>query len=358
MTDHESELIQQQIIKYDETKLIEFVKKMLLINGRFLGFRGNQEHYDLRVDHIGSGIFPKSIKIFGGMEYCGVVTFPQHKTKKLGMSSSYLKDFENVGTFPVLPHLPEQDIGGAYKRFVALLPKDSKCKKFFRRINKKENKFYANMPMGPDTIRKLGQEAFADAGLSSYKTCHSLRGAFISALANDPSINDSERMAAARHRSVTSNAGYQARGGTSSLARISNIVGSVVDGEGNSEDTIMKKSFKELALDEKKPSAPALKTLDSPDVSPIILKGNRRTSRAGNAMDFENQYSPISEYQPPNFQPQASSGAMSFYTQQEYNGLQDDLQNVHHQRTSRTSHNYHSMSVNTQREFNALQNEI
>lgn len=49
---------------------------------------------------------------------------------------------------------------------------------------------------------------------------HSLRSEFITRLANDPSVNDAERMRSSRHSSVQASAVYQKRSSVSEMNKL------------------------------------------------------------------------------------------------------------------------------------------
>ena len=63
---------------------------------------------------------------------------------------------DDIGKFPVLSDGKKgdvrNDIGGAIKRFMSLLPESVKNNRFYKRVTK-DNLFFANQVLGKNTIR-------------------------------------------------------------------------------------------------------------------------------------------------------------------------------------------------------------
>ena len=89
-------------------------------------------------------------------------------------------------------------------------------------MRRKGTSFSNQQPIGKDTITKMIREGFNILGIERWHRLnpHALRGHFVSILANDPSINDSERLAACRHRSLKTNQKYQQRGQAQECRRL------------------------------------------------------------------------------------------------------------------------------------------
>jgi hypothetical protein len=87
---------------------------------------------------------------------------------------------------------------------------------------KKDNTFEPKKLLGHGTVRKCIQGAYERMGIKNFQTLrsHTLRGEFINRLANDDSVNLSETMAAARHKSATASVAYQTHSTTSDTNRL------------------------------------------------------------------------------------------------------------------------------------------
>ena len=85
--------------------------------------------------------------------------------------------------------------------------------------------YYANCPLGRNYILDLFKEGAAILGLPDSKSfsAHSLRAMFITNLSNGKGVNDEERMASARHESVSASAIYQERNSVSESNKFASL---------------------------------------------------------------------------------------------------------------------------------------
>ena len=131
---------------FDETNLIEFQEKLLVGFGSLFGFRGSSEHVLLTINMIGHGFFTDDHPLCPGMEWWGIKHISKDKRHKLGLHTAHVKETEDdIGKFPVLSDGKKgdvrNDIGGAIKRFMAILPQGTKSNRFYKRVSK-DNVFF------------------------------------------------------------------------------------------------------------------------------------------------------------------------------------------------------------------------
>ena len=203
-------------------------QKVLVGCGIFVGFRGYKEHYHLSLDQIKTGVFPSNHPSHPGLDWCGIDHFPSDKVEKLGLETSHVRNVdEGLGRFPILSDGKKGDIsndfGGALLRLKNKIPdskKNLRC--IYRRVSANKKRYLPDSRIGEHKIRELIQLAYKHMGIPNWKTLksHALRGLFINTLANDESVNITEVMAAARHRSTAASAAYQTRSSKSECNRL------------------------------------------------------------------------------------------------------------------------------------------
>ena len=123
---------------------------------------------------IGNGYFTNDHPIFPGMEWWGIKHISKDKGRKLGLHTLHVKETEDdIGKFPVLSDGKKgdvrNDIGGAIKRFMSLLPESVKNNRFYKRVTK-DNLFFANQVLGKNTIRNRFRSAFERMGIERFDT--------------------------------------------------------------------------------------------------------------------------------------------------------------------------------------------
>ena len=86
---------------------------------------------------------------------------------------------------------------------------------------KKNGQTSADQPLGRNTCARMVKEIGEECGIVDMKGFkpHCFRSYFLTYLANDPSLNLSEVMAAGRHTSVSASLAYQRRSGKSEAAK-------------------------------------------------------------------------------------------------------------------------------------------
>jgi hypothetical protein len=209
---------------FDKKDLRQLQMKTLISFGSCFGFCGSQEHTFLKKDQIGNGHYADDHPAFPGYEWWGLNRMNNDKTQVLSLRNGHVRDMQDFGSFPVLSDGVNGDvacdIGGAIKRLFLALPDDG-CDCFYRRISKDGKKF-TKAPLGKDSIRNVFREGFNKLGISNYETLrpHALCALFITALANDSSVNQAENLACSRHLSVSANVRYQKRSSESDANRI------------------------------------------------------------------------------------------------------------------------------------------
>ena len=216
---------------FDENDNIQHCRKLLIIFGSRVGFRGNKEHRQLERHHIGSGVFPPDHPIFPGVEWWGLVSWGPFKNEVLGMNQSYLFELETHCRFPVLDNDPANDAGGPIKRWCMKIDaldeefrkkgKGDKLKNtFYRRVWK--NKIYPTHVLGYHKVRDHFAGAFFQMGITNWEQLrpHATRSWFITTLADAPGVNHQEVRQAARHKNASTTLEYMSRGDHSETSRI------------------------------------------------------------------------------------------------------------------------------------------
>lgn len=203
----------------DENDNVIHCAKVLIIFGSRFGFRGKNEHYQLRLDQIGWGYYPDDHPDFPGLKWWGVLDWGNFKAQYLSADSSYTYEDEWVARFPVLSDGVTGDVandaGGAIERWVMkvrhwekLNPNRQKVKhRFYRRVDKV--KIHVNTHLGEGRISELIREGLRIMGITNWQTirCHSTRHWFVNQLANS-NVNFEEVRKAARHERASTTLTY------------------------------------------------------------------------------------------------------------------------------------------------------
>lgn len=90
---------------------------------------------------IGNGYFTNDHSLFPAIEWWRIQHISKDKRHKLGLHTSHAKETEDyIGKFPVLSDgkkgVVMNDIGGAIKIFISLLPESVNNNCFYKRITK------------------------------------------------------------------------------------------------------------------------------------------------------------------------------------------------------------------------------
>ena len=213
---------------FNEDIAVEHQMKMLIGFGALFGFRGSEEHVNLKIDQISNGTFSKKHPSFPGIEWWGIRHMPRDKCHHLGLRKSHVREVEaEFGRFPVIPHDSSRDFGGCIKRFMEKLPKSDLTSWVYRRVKKNGKGFETNAVIGKTKIRELFKNSFEKFGISNWQKLrpHALRAHFTTILANDGSVNATETMASCRHGSTSASATYQNAGMQSKSNRIDALLG-------------------------------------------------------------------------------------------------------------------------------------
>ena len=218
------------LAKFDEADPIQHMMKVLFGCGLFAGFRGNQEHTFFNIKQISQGHYPEKHENpdLAGLPYVSIDNMLD-KTNKLSVHNSYLRQTGHSMRFPC-DFDDDSNFGAALVRLVERMsPGQTRmyCQvatttyiASLRRMGHTKAVFFPLKPLGAKTITKLFKEGANLLGLPPSFRAHSLRSAFITKLANDPSVSISETMAAARHNSVSASMNYQLADGVSETNRL------------------------------------------------------------------------------------------------------------------------------------------
>ena len=186
--------------------------------GQCFGFWGGTKHTFFTCSEIGSEKFPRNHPHFPRCEWWGLNFIKKDKKSILSLANVHVRECKkDFGKFPVLSDGKTGDVrrdyGGTIKRLYEKIPKSDRTDRFYRKIAKCGSKFCTNAYIGKGKIRERFQFAFKLFGISNWETIrpNALRSVFITKLANDPSINIEETMAAARHGSVAASIVYWER---------------------------------------------------------------------------------------------------------------------------------------------------
>lgn len=328
---------------FDEANPQEHQQKLMTIFGAFMGFRGGEEHWKLERSQIGSGFFPDDHEIWPGGEWWGVTSMGEFKTHQLSMECNYVFEWEDFGKFPVLSDgvngNVDGDIGGAIKRWMKKCPVSEKTDRFYRKCSDK--KIFPNNTLGKDKVRLNQALAFKKLGIENWKELrpHSMRGWFITQLANNPNINNMQTSSAARHKDVSTTLRYQS---TTSHSKNQMLLALTNRGGGDTSSAVASKPSPPPApaesiasvdddcddenlyfdLDTKPASQPTAEFVDAQKMPPPPPR--TFTSRPNG---MRHQYEGPSFHAPPMHQPEPYNNYSSF-TQMEYNNVREELQHL------------------------------
>ena len=194
--------------------------KLMFGFGIYAAFRGIREHQYLSPSHVKLCSFPLNHPLpdLAGTEYIAVTCLPDEKTNKLSVNNSYVRDTSDLLKIPV-DHNDPKNFGACVIRFLGkLAPGQVRmyCKVADAAHRAKlaaqgfpNAQFCANQHLGEKSIRQLFKEGAKMLGLSSQFRPHSLRGACITKLVNDPGVSLAETMSHARHSSASASRNYQ-----------------------------------------------------------------------------------------------------------------------------------------------------
>ena len=210
-------------------------------------------------------------------------------------------------------------------------------------IAKCGSKFCTNAYIGKAKIRERFQFAFKLFGISNWETIcpNALRSVFITKLANDPSINIEETMAAARHNSVAASVVYQERSLVSEGNRINCLLPSEKN-PGEDEKVNVSEKHERTTIKEIKSDAPSLSQTvktKSPPIEQVVSQVTPSFSTTTSSI-----FSPISRFShstpvkissaPVKLPPKPSDyldinrNPYSVLTQYEHDELQKDISRV------------------------------
>ena len=218
------------LAKFNENDPIQHMMKVLFGCGLYAGFRGNQEHTFFNIKQINQGHYPEKHENpdLAGLPYISIDNMLD-KTNKLSVHNSYLRQTGNSMRFPC-DFDDDNNFGAALVRLVEKMSPGQTCIyckvattsyiASLQRMGHMKALFFPAKPLGAKTITKLFKDDANLLGLSPSFRAHSLRSAFITMLANDPSVSISETMSAARHTSVSASMNYQLADGISETNRL------------------------------------------------------------------------------------------------------------------------------------------
>ena len=354
---------------FDESDLVQFQEKILIIFSTCVGLRGCQEHTDMLRSQIGCGVYPSNHPDYPNYEWWGLLNYGTEKTHKLSLATDHVRStHEGIGKFPVLSDKAGVvgDIGGAIKRFCALQPPDGKKKnpRLYRKVNKAGTEYLPDNFLGIAMIRKRFQGGYKRMGFLDWLTVrsHAARGCFITAVVNDETIPLGYKCEATRHKDPKSLIGY-ATSGLSGGANVLNAVLKTASGHvrpvGRSEKEdgrIVGKTLNEnkllvdKAVEEQQQQDEDEASVESYQ-STVVLGGRSMklkpphssngsfknipesistSSKLQEDEEFDNQSVATSSYSSANHHgvvPYHASANenYSIYTQHQYEGLRDDL---------------------------------
>ena len=201
--------------RYDEDDLRQHQKKLWVLIGLAVGTRGLEQH-QFEVRHIERDIcgsdHPKE-----GMMYYKIVGL-NHKRGKLSTTNVYADTEQSM---KMLLYCLKKDglcAASCLERYLKKLAPGQT--RIYCRV-KKDGTMSGGQPLGRNTCSKMVKEVGEDCGIvdmAKFKP-HVFRHQFLTMLANDPSLNLAEVMAAGRHNSVSASLAYQRRCGHSEARR-------------------------------------------------------------------------------------------------------------------------------------------
>ena len=219
-----------KLSRFDEDNPLQHMMKVLFGCGLMAGFRGCTEHTFFTREQVEFGTYGKNHlpEELRGINYVAI-THMQDKTKKLSVYNSYQRDTGHHLRFPIVEEDPDNFAASLMRLVGKMSPGQSRiycqpgsasyCKTL--EMNGYLNAcFMFNKPLGPKSVTSLFKKGASILGLPENFRPHSLRAAFITKMANDPSVSISETMLAAHHNSVAASANYQRADGYSEINRL------------------------------------------------------------------------------------------------------------------------------------------
>ena len=146
---------------FNEDDLKEHQAKVLVILGKYAGFRGSKEPTYLKKDQFTFGTFARDSPIFPSKKYIAIRYMDEDKTNKLNLSTNHLREIENC-RLPILSDGTKGDLkndaGGAISRLRTKVP-NTTSDRVFLRISKGGAQFI-KQPIGANTVRSRYAFAF------------------------------------------------------------------------------------------------------------------------------------------------------------------------------------------------------
>ena len=151
---------------FNEDILEEHQEKVAIIMGLFFGFRGQNEHRNLKSSHFKSGVYPPNHCLFPNCKYTALICIPNDKKRSLSLKSLYVR--ENADELGMFPHLSDMsiDVGGALHRYLMKLPNNTSS------FQGDRDTFYCHLKVG-----RGGQLFFQNTYLGSTSICKLVRSA-------------------------------------------------------------------------------------------------------------------------------------------------------------------------------------
>ena len=216
---------------FDESVLREHQMKVLFGSGLYACFRGSQEHAMFSTSQLEFGTYSQDFQTveLRGTRYVSISSILADKTHSLSITNSYVRDMENQLRFPINPADPACFGASLERLYLKRGPGQLRlyCKEASPSYKKKmalegypDAQMYPTKPLGRSAIGKLFSEGRVKLKLPDTFRPHSLRGACITKLVNDPSVSLAETMAVARHTSVSASKTYQRVDGISEGNRL------------------------------------------------------------------------------------------------------------------------------------------
>jgi integrase len=196
--------------------------------GIYFGFRGVQEHCQLRVQDITIGVFGPDDP-YPNRKYVGIGFLVNEKKHKVSTHESYERDTSNIMRIPVLDINDPNDFAGCIIRYLKKL-EPGQVRMYCYLDPKKEPgakyPFHKNKQIGKNPINSMFKEAVAIMGLNTenFRGGHAFRRYFVTGMANDPNVPLAESMRAARHTSVSAHMAYMQHSSATEAARVTHLL--------------------------------------------------------------------------------------------------------------------------------------
>ena len=189
--------------------------------GTQFGFRGRQEHRDLKCSDISFGLYPLTAeKDLAGKQFVQIGGQMLHKANKLGLKNPTARQSNEGGIRFICDMEDPLNVGRALHELLSRCH-SSQTYLYHHNLSQKEKKKYVlagqghvlynpNRPVGKNTIAEYLPALACAAGIQEWqsKSPHALRAYFITKLANDPEVNAKETAEKSRHKNVSSQNAY------------------------------------------------------------------------------------------------------------------------------------------------------